>query len=346
MIDKNTEQEIADIVTRVMDDKFAHVLEDISWRIEQAYSIAGRNGEGKNRVYAEDLNLQDRHFITGYTLTNNSPTAGQVAWADLHMVYNGQNYDITNGSTANMYIWWSPTTTPLALQSSNTKPTLSTGEVLLFINSGGVGKVMLSDTNTSLPSVLANGAVDSSAILANAVTSTAIADGAVVGAALGANAVTSGKIADGAVQRAAILAANVVTSTQLADNAVVTAALAANAITNTKIADGALNRAGQISGKIVGTAALAANAVTATEVANGAINRVTQITGKIVDNTIIKANAITAAEVADGAVVRAAQLGANVVTTTQIAANAVTNGAIATGAVGAPNLNILRHVMY
>ena len=293
-------------VEKVIGEKFGHVLEDLSFRINQTYELLERaGGEGRGRVFAEDLNLPGRAFMTGYVVTNNAPAAGSISWTDLHIVYSGTDYPITNANTNLKYAWWSPTTTPTVLQVSNTKPALGAGDVLIFMNSGGVAKVMLSDTNASLPAVVSDGAVDSTAILANAVGSLQLADGAVGSTQLGANAVTSGKLADGAVSRAGILGGSVVS----------TAALAANAVDGTKIADNAVTRAGQ----------LGANVVDASKVANGAINRSSQLA----------ANVVTTAELANNAVNNA-----------KIAENAVGAGNLQSGAVGASKLDILRHVLY
>jgi hypothetical protein len=324
-------------IDQIIQAKFAHILEDISFRIDQAYDIVGRatGTPSFGKVYAEDLNLQDRHFITGYTVTPNSPIAGSIAWVDLHIVYNGADQLITNANTANKYAWWSPTTTPTVLQSSNTKPILAAGEVLLFVNNGGTPIVMLSDTNASLPKALADGAVDASAILANAVTQGAIATGAIGSAQIGANAVTTPAIATGAV---------------------VAAGLGANAVTAAAVANSAISRAAQFTGGVVDATALGANAVTAVKLADGAVVRSTQLTANVVDSAAIannavdtaaiQANAVTSSTLADNAVARTAQLATNVVTTAAIATGAVTDVELGTGAVIASKLSILRHVLY
>ena len=305
----NLREEIAAVVK----EQFDHYLADISFRIDQVYGLLDRVGQGRGSVYAEDLNI-GRHILTGYTVTNNSPTAGKIAWTDCHIVYNGTDYVITNNNTDQKYVWWSPTTTPTAFQVTNTKPSLANGEVLVFVNSGGVYREMLSDTNSSMPRLVSDGAIDTGSIIANAVGTTAIADGAVGSSKLGANAVTSAKLADGAVSTSAKLAASVVASGNLADNAVTTAKINAGAVSDTKLADSAVTNA-----------KLATNAVT---------------------DTKINANAVTAGKLADGAVNTSAKLAAGVVNTTQLATNAVNNDKLANGAVGAVNLNILRHVMY
>jgi len=222
-------------IERILHTRLAHILADISWRLDQLRQVQASPDPAGRQVFAEELNLQGHAMLTGYAVTANSPSAGSIAWTDLHMVYNGTDTAIVDANTAMKYAWWSPTTTPTALQVSNTKPTLSDGETLVFVNNNGTPVVALSSTNQSLPSTLANGAVDSSAILANAVTSTALADGAVGAAAIAANAVTGAKLADGAVSRSGQLAANVVGASQLADNAVDSGALAAGAVSAAKL---------------------------------------------------------------------------------------------------------------
>ena len=215
-------------IENILHDKLAHFLTDIDFRIKQAYEVVGRAANGavvQGKVYAEDLNLIGRHLITGYTVTNDSPAVGSIAWSDLHMVYNGTNYDIAAGNTALKYAWWSSTTTPLALQTSNTKPVLVAGEVLLFMNAAGKAKIMLSDTNSSMPQLLSDGAVDTGSILANAVTGTQI---------LG-NAITANKIADNAISRAGMLTGNVVTNSAVAPNAITGTEILAGAVGPTKL---------------------------------------------------------------------------------------------------------------
>jgi hypothetical protein len=292
---------VADTVKEVIKGEFDHYLKDLSFRIGQAYDILDRQSVQSGstptvtsgKVYAEDLHLVGRHNITGYTVTNDSPAVGSIAWADLKMVYNGQETAIANGNTAMTYAWWSATTTPGVLQVSNTKPTLATGDVLLFLNKAGKHSVMLSDSNASLPQIVAINAVDSTAVQANAIGQTALQDDAVrsnhifagaVGGTeladgavnrnniLGANTVIAGHLGNGAINRNAILGQNVVTATELADNAVDVNAIAANAVMSNKIADNAISRNTMLQANVVETAAIAANAVTTTEIKPGAVS--------------------------------------------------------------------------
>jgi hypothetical protein len=160
--------------------------------------------EGK--IYAEDI-VSGRHQITGYTLLANSngsvTTNGSIAWQSVHDVYNGTDYTVTDGTTNLRYTWFVKPAgtyvpgTPVALVSSDTKPTatdLGVGGTLLFVNNGGTPTSVL---ESSIPAVVADGAVDTNGLMTGAVTDAKI--GGVLGAtkipALDASKITSGSFA-------------------------------------------------------------------------------------------------------------------------------------------------------
>lgn len=245
--------EIIAIVKETMQGEFTAFLRDIEFRVSQAYDVARRGLGGPTRVYAEDLNV-GTVALTGYTITNNSPSSGYVSWASLHVVYNGTSNAITDGNTNLAYAWWDPAVSATALQTSNTKPTLSAAAALIFVNNGGTATVAVGAT---MPPAVSNGSIDANAIIsgavgstalaANAVTAAAIASGAVGASALAASAVTSSAIANGAVGSAALAAgaslgnigAGGVTASYLASGASLSN-IGAAGITNAYLADGAV----------------------------------------------------------------------------------------------------------
>jgi hypothetical protein len=77
-------------------------------------------------------------LVDGATWTNNSPSAGRVAWSGAKVYYDGAEYSITNGDTNLKYIWWSSTTSNTTFQSSNTRPTLTDVEFLIATNDVGI----------------------------------------------------------------------------------------------------------------------------------------------------------------------------------------------------------------
>jgi hypothetical protein len=160
-------------IRALMHEEFSHFLADIEFRVKQAYDVQRRPSlhvvEGDGQVYAEDLNIPNRHFLTGYTVTANTPVAGSIAWASLHVVYNGTDNAVTDANTSSKYVWWDPAISTTVLQTGATKPDLSTkpNAALIFVNNSGVPYDVLA---SSIPGVIANGAVDAGAILPGAVT--------------------------------------------------------------------------------------------------------------------------------------------------------------------------------
>lgn len=205
-MDDELRREVRQIIT----GEFKQFLRDIEFRVAQAYEVS-RRAAGTSRVFAEDLAFG--LALTGYTVTNNTPSAGYIEWSSLHVVYNGADNAITDGNTNLTYVWWDPAVSATALQTSNTKPVLSSAAALIFVNNGGTATVAVGAT---MPPAIGDKSVDASAIIAGAVgagalasaavTSGAIASGAVGASALAPSAVTSGAIASGAVGASALAA--------------------------------------------------------------------------------------------------------------------------------------------
>jgi len=211
---------------------------------------------------------------------------------------------------------------------------------------------------------LADGAVDTAALQAKAVTAAQIADDTITAAQIAANAVTASELADGAVDTAALvdgavtqlklaadsvgaaqIQANAVTALELADGAVDTAAIVDLAVTSAKIANDAVTAAQIATGAVgatelaagaVGTAALADGAVTAAKIANDSITAA-QIAPDAVGASELADNAVDTGAIADGAVT-SPKIGAGAVGTTQLAAGGVTSAKVAGGAIGTTQL--------
>ena len=258
-------------VENILHDKLAHFLDDISFRIGQQYELAARtNGTARGTVYAEDLHVKDRAFLTGYTLTNNSPSAGSIAWTDLHVVVDGVDYLITNGSTALKFVAFKKPATPpvggastaLVSYAFDAKPVLAEGDVLLFVNESGVARNMLSDTNATLPRVVATNSIDTDAIAANAVTSTEI----------GANAVTAGKINAGAINASNLFTGAIIPGANLVADSVTSTQLGNNAVTGNELASGAINNSNKFAANVVDSTAIKDSAVTALQLGTGAVS--------------------------------------------------------------------------
>jgi hypothetical protein len=167
-------QEIKNIVHGEM----AHFLADVEYRLAQTYEVERRTRDmvetgtvqAPERVYAEDLSI-GQHILTGYTVTANSPAAGSIAWASLHVVYNGVDYTCADGSTANKYVWFvKPASgTAVTLNTGNAKPSLNTGDSLIWFNNAGTP---INVVEATLPPVVGDNAVDGGAIQQGAVSPT------------------------------------------------------------------------------------------------------------------------------------------------------------------------------
>lgn len=306
-------------IRSILYGELSHFLDDIESRVAQAYAVAHSNG--LRQVYAEDI-CDNVHRITGYTVTAHSPTAPNIAWSGVHIVYNGVDNTISNGDSSTFnavpgpytYIWFDPAVSTTILQQSNTKPVLSPAASLIFLNQAGVPTSVL---EVSIPPVVANGAIDTLAIQSGAVNTAQLANGAVNTAQLASGAVGSGNIAAGAVNTAAI-ASGAVGNTQLGALAVQTGNIAAGAVGDT-----------QISG--VNGTKLTAGSVGSTQITDGSITNVK--VGSGIDGSKLGAGTVTDTQISG-------------VSGTKLTAGTVGATQLAVGSVTAPKLNVLSHVIY
>jgi len=73
--------------------------------------------------------------ITGDTWTDNSPSAGFVAWNEHTLYYNGAAYTIAAGNASGKYIWW--INAAGGYSSGNENPELSDGDFIIATNISG-----------------------------------------------------------------------------------------------------------------------------------------------------------------------------------------------------------------
>jgi hypothetical protein len=144
---------------------FNAAVADVERRLAQARELERSAAFGTPRqIHAEDLNLS-KFMIDGYTLTANSPANGSIAWANLHLVFQGVDYTITAANTALKYTYfvkpasYTPGTNH-PLVSSNTKPVLGPNDALVFVNNvvGGMS-TPISVLETSIPYAIGDGVV-------------------------------------------------------------------------------------------------------------------------------------------------------------------------------------------
>lgn len=314
---------VQEAVNIAFTEGFASVLKDIEYRIETLMDVGIGSATGiRQKINSRDLNLASA-ILDGFAFTDNSPSAGYVAWTGCNMVYKGVNVSITNGNTNKKYIWWQYSATPNnVFQTTDTLPTMTDDDCLIAINTAGVHVMNIGEgrpthgasivTGTVGGTQIASGAIGTSNIANNAVTSALIASGAVGTGNIASGAITNALIAANAVQ-ASNIASGAVGSSQIASGAVGSSALASGAVTSTALASGAVT-----------SAAIAANAVTSSAIATGAVG-----------NSALASNAVQSSNIASGAV-----------GSTQIANGAVGSTQIGAGAVASSNLNLAQHLLY
>jgi len=314
---------IANVVRDVMKDEFANQrkelleetranLDDITYRMGQIRELADEAVTRERRIQTTDLNIAT-HMVDGYLFTNNSTVVGNVAWSDLNITYKGVTYAITNGDTANKYIWFDfDATTNTTLVTSNTKPTLAPDDMLIGINDGGIFTPTFVTGKMGHGAAIGDGTVNSGELGSGAVTTAKIASAAVGATQLGGGAVTEFKLGTGAVSNA-----------KLATNAVDANKIASGAVTDTKIGTGAVTNT-KLGASAVDAGNLATNAVTAVKIATGAVT-----------NTKLGSGAVTDVKIGSGAV-----------TNVKIGSGAVTGIKLGAGAVAEDKLNLATHFIF
>ena len=266
------------IIKEVLEKELHSLLHDVTYRIGVLQDERRANEGLPHRLTSGMLNFAT-HQLDGFTFTDNSPIAGSVAWSDCNIVYKGTSYTITNGNTADKYVYWVLATTPTTFKTSATKPSLVVDDVLVAINDGGTARIVIGTGRMTHGGAILNATVDAAEIKNGAILTDKIAALAITEGLLGAGAVTVNKIGSGAVTDVKIgsgavteakIGANAVTGTKIADLAVAEGKIAANAVTGTKIADGAI-AAAKIAAGAVTTAKIGDLQVTGAKLGAGAV---------------------------------------------------------------------------
>lgn len=160
--------------------------------------------------------------------------------------------------------------------------------------------------------------------LSGTIGTTQIADDAITTAKIAANAITATEIAADTITSNQI-AANAITSNELAANSVISGKIQAGSITATEIAANTITGSKLVAGTITANE-IAANTITAAKIQAGAITA-----------NEIAANTITAAKIASDTIT-GNQIAANTITASELAANSVTADKILAGSVTAGKL--------
>ena len=247
------------IIKEVLEKELHSLQHDVSYRIGVLQDERRANEGLPHRLTSGMLNFAT-HQLDGFTFNDDSPVAGEVAWSDCNIVYKGTSYVITNGSTADKYIYWVLATTPTTFKTSNTKPALGVDDVLVAINDGGTARIVIGTGRMTHGGAILNATVDSAEIKDGAVLADKIAALAITEGKIGSGAVTVNKIGDLAVEEGK-LGAGAVTEAKIGSEAVSSGKLADNAVISDKINSGAVTTAKigdlQVTGGKLGAGAVA-----------------------------------------------------------------------------------------
>ena len=293
------QRQIRKLIRDLITNELHSLLHDVTYRIGVLREEVKRAAGEAHRITSGMLNLATP-ILDGFSFTDNSPSAGSVAWADCNVVFKGNTYVITDGNTADKYIYWQAGTTPTTFKTSATKPTLTDDDALIAINDGGVHQMVIGTGRMTHGGSVISATIDSNeikdgAILADKIAALAISEGKIASGAvtvnkLGASAVTAEKLDTGAVTETKI-GTGAVTSGKIDDSAVTETKLATGAVTETKLGTGAVTEAKLGTGAVT-TDKIGASAITDAKIGTGAVT-----TAKIFDGAVVAAK-IGAGEVA------------------------------------------------
>ena len=187
---------------------------------------------------AHRLNLL-KHLIDGYTVEDNQPDVGKIRWTNLHIVYAGTDYTITDGNTANKYAWWDYSVSTTVLQTTDTMPTLADADMIVFLNKNGT-HVTVPITTAIDGSLIVTESILTNALSANCVTGVKILAGEIIAEKLATDSVIAIKIKAGEIDASKMKVGTITAvSGIIADLAVETAKIKDLAVETIKIKNNA-----------------------------------------------------------------------------------------------------------
>ncbi len=185
------------------------LLNNNSYNIDAANIVAGSitaNEIQAGAIIASKITSYNFQLSAG-TFTNNSPTAGKVAWVGAKVVYAGTEYSITDGNclATDKHIYWQ-LASPNIFSASATLPALGNDDFLVVFNNSGVALFVWNSTIIN-GNRITTGSITATNIAANTLTANEIAAGTITADRINsnsfafsaisftANAPTAGKVA-------------------------------------------------------------------------------------------------------------------------------------------------------
>lgn len=105
------------------------------------------------------------------TITNNSPSAGYIAWGAFSIQLNGVVYSVSAGSTNQRWVWWKYNSgAPVITAGAEVPTTLVDDDLVLFANKNGIG-VRVQSSNFVDGELLVDGSIFADALSTNLINS-------------------------------------------------------------------------------------------------------------------------------------------------------------------------------
>lgn len=177
-------------------------------------------------------------IMQGFTWTDNSPSAGYVAWSTGSLVYAGTTNTITAGNSNKKYIYWQ-SSSPTVFSGSDTFPSLTDSDFLIATNVSGTHDLAFNNSNAAgsvTTSTLSDQAVTAAKIANATITSTQIANATIAGTNIASGTITSTNIQNASVSSYTIDSATVSAMT-ISNLAIIASNIVDATITNVKIAN-------------------------------------------------------------------------------------------------------------
>ncbi len=172
-----------------------------------------------------------------FTISNNSPSPGYIAWSGLHIQFSGETFIIADGNTDKVYAYWAPAY-PNNLVVSNDFPTLTANDCIVFLNKDGIAIVVptasVLDGDLIVPGTILAVHLAANSVTAGSIAAEAVTAGSIAANAIGAEAIAADVIIGDHINGETITGDKLVMGTITADK------IGAGSVTADKIAVGAV----------------------------------------------------------------------------------------------------------
>ncbi len=110
-------------------------------RLGRSVASAASGAKQSQKMSGTDLDntslISQVFTVSAGTFTDNSPTAGKIAWSGVKVQYRGVEYSITNDNTVNQWVYWQLASPTVFATSNAALPTLGANDFAVAMNVSG-----------------------------------------------------------------------------------------------------------------------------------------------------------------------------------------------------------------